>query len=63
MFLSLHKFLCPTFNAEEHVMFHLSLNTTNRLLILDSLGGNIRSARANQIDGSIQMFDLLHYDN
>jgi hypothetical protein len=58
---SLHIFLCPTVKAMEHFLFHLSLNSTHCLLILNPLGLNIYRGTAKQLDGSIQMFDLLHF--
>jgi hypothetical protein len=48
--------------VKEHILFHLSLNITHCLLILDSSAGNIRSGTTKQMDGSLQVFDLLHYD-
>jgi hypothetical protein len=44
-------------------MFHLSLNATHCLLILDPLGGSLHSETTKQTDGSVHMFDPLHYDN
>ena len=56
-FRSLHKFLCPTVSVKNTFCF-----TTYFLLILESLGCNIRSGTAKQMVGSVQMLDLLHYD-
>jgi len=48
--------------SKEYILFHLSLNTTHCLLISDSIGGSIRSGTTKQMNGSVQMFDPLHYD-
>ena len=62
-FLSLYKFLCPTFNMWYGSHFHLlSSNITNCVLISCSCGGNKRSGTAKRMAGSVSLFDLLHYD-
>jgi len=60
-FHSLCKYSCLSFKVKEYILFHLSLNATHCLLIFDSSWGNIRSG-TKQMDGSVQMYDLLHYD-
>jgi hypothetical protein len=47
---------------EEIVFDWLSSNSTKLVFILYSLGGNMCSAVANHMNGSVEMFDLQHYD-
>jgi hypothetical protein len=61
-FRSLHMFLCTTFNVRYDILFHLSLNNTNCLLILCSSERNIRIVTAKQMEGPVPMFVLLHID-
>ena len=58
-FSLLHKFVFPNFSARYDILFHLNLYITDCLC---SLGSNIRSGTAKYMEGSVQMFVLLHYD-
>jgi hypothetical protein len=48
--------------VKYEIQCSIALNITGWLLVLDSFGCNLGSGTAKQMERSVQMFDLPHYD-